>query len=779
MDQRSGKLLAETHVPVLVLNACRSAHAEAPAAPANKAEQDASSDSSTDIHGKVRAFGSFAQEVVDAGVAGVVAMRYNVYVVTAAQFVADLYESLAGGSVLGEAVTLGRKQLEAQPLREIAYEPRTLQDWMVPIVYEAAPVPLFSKPAQTTELKITVSANASAPSTSGLLPEVQRRPDAGFFGRDETLLALDRAFDTQQIVLLHAYAGSGKTSTAAEFARWYHLTGGIDGPVLFTSFEQYKPLAQVLNETIGRVFSDALEQSGIHWLTLTDEQRREVALQVMMQIPVLWIWDNVEPVAGFPTGSESAWSESEQQELVDFLRAATQTKAKFLLTSRRDERGWLGDLPARIVVPPMPMQERVQLARAIAEKHGRRLADVEDWIPLLRFTRGNPLTITVLVGQALRDRLQTTEQIEAFVARLRAGEAAFEDEISEGRDKSLGASLSYGFENAFNEAERRQLSLLHFFQGFVDVDVLCMMGHPNADWSLPEVRGLTREAAITLLNRATEVGLLTAYGLGYYSIHPALPWFFSSFFGQYYQAVDTSGQRLGLKATRAFAEAMSSFAHFCHRQYNEGNRDVIALLSNEESNLLHARQLSRTHGWWNLLVETMGALDDLYEQTGRRAEWGRLVDEVIPNFIDPVTDKPVAGRENQWSIITEYRVRLAHQNREWPLALRLQKIRVDWNLQRAAVPLSMPPHALNSNQRNRIRTLASSLHNLGQIQRELWQPECVAAYEEAMRLSEQIGETAGAAICSYNLGRAFEVISALRALDRAEHWYRRSLRTAR
>jgi len=42
-------------------------------------------------------------------------------------------------------------------------------------------------------------------------------------------------------VLLHAYAGSGKTATAAEFARWYATTGGIRGPVLFTSFEQHQP----------------------------------------------------------------------------------------------------------------------------------------------------------------------------------------------------------------------------------------------------------------------------------------------------------------------------------------------------------------------------------------------------------------------------------------------------------------------------------------------------------------------------------------------------------
>src|SRR5262249_15444211 len=151
------------------------------------------------------------------------------------------------------------------------------------------------------------------------------------------------------------------------------------------------------------------------------------ALQVLQQAPVLWIWDNVEPIAGFPKGTKSAWTEAEQRELVDFLRDAAPTRAKFLLTSRRDEREWLGDLPARITVPPMPMQERVQLARALAEKHSRRLTDVADWRPLLRFTDGNPLTITVLVGQALRDGLKTREQIEAFVARLRVGEAAFED----------------------------------------------------------------------------------------------------------------------------------------------------------------------------------------------------------------------------------------------------------------------------------------------------------------------------------------------------------------
>jgi hypothetical protein len=74
-----GKLLVETGVPVLVLNACRSAHAEAPEAPTPTPPPQAGEGLRADVHSQIRAFGSLAQEVMDAGVAGVVAMRYNVY----------------------------------------------------------------------------------------------------------------------------------------------------------------------------------------------------------------------------------------------------------------------------------------------------------------------------------------------------------------------------------------------------------------------------------------------------------------------------------------------------------------------------------------------------------------------------------------------------------------------------------------------------------------------------------------------------------------------------
>ena len=246
-----------------------------------------------------------------------------------------------------------------------------------------------------------------------------RPPDAGFFGRDETLLALDRAFDDQRVVLLHAFAGAGKSSTAAEFARWYQATGGLDHPDTWAPGRCCGPPSSITSPWTGcwapwgTAFAALLEANGIHWQAVTDPgQRRHLVRQLLAQVPVLWVWDNVEPVTGFPAGAASAWTQDEQDELTAFLRdVAQQTQCQVLLTSRRDEQAWLGGLPARVRLPRMPMRERLQLAAALAARHGQADPGI-DWRPLLRFSAGNPLAITVLAGQALREGLASTADME-------------------------------------------------------------------------------------------------------------------------------------------------------------------------------------------------------------------------------------------------------------------------------------------------------------------------------------------------------------------------------
>ncbi|HET8659751.1 MAG TPA: tetratricopeptide repeat protein [Micromonosporaceae bacterium] len=767
-----GALLVRTGVAVLLLNACRSAYAEAPPTPA-------ATDAGDDPDQRVRAYGSLALEVTGQGVAGVVAMRYNVWVVTAAQFVADLYTALLNGQPLGSAVSAGRRQLAASPDRTIAYRPVPLQDWSVPVVYEAAPVPILARPAATAgQPRIVVSPPAAGRTGDGAAVDgLPHRPDVGFFGRDETLLALDRAFDKHRIVLLHGYAGSGKTTTAVELARWYATTGGLtdptlgaDGTVVFSSLEHHTPLPRLLNDWAA-AHAPLLAANGIAWDAVTDPTtRRSIAVQVMTQVPVLWIWDNVEPVAGFPTGTPSAWTPTEQADLAGFLRDLAATKARVLLTSRRDEQAWLGQLPTRVKLPPMPMREMTQLTAALAARHNHHITDVADWRPLLRYTAGNPLTITIVVGQVLREGLTTRKQIDKFVARLRAGETDPADDETQGRTRSLGASLGYGFATAFTDHERAQLAVLHLFQDTVTVIALVHMGHPDSPAPVPALAGLTRQTGTALLDRAADLGLLTSYGSGYYQIHPALPWYFRDLFTTHRTPTATA-----TAVNTAYTAAIAALGNYYHRQYQQGQTGVIATLGVEEANLRHARALARTAGRWADVIGCMQGLRTLYEHVGRHGEWARLVDELTPDLADPTTDQPLPGREDHWAFYTDYRMHIAYRARDWPTATRLQHTLLAWSHDQARDALATPIDQLTDQQRNHIRNLSASEQATGKLLRKQRDPACLDHLQQALDLSQRINDSTSEATTAFNLGHAHLAIPGLRDLDRAEHWYRHAL----
>jgi tetratricopeptide (TPR) repeat protein len=774
--EKLGKALVAADVPLLALNACRSAYAETPATPGKVLASDQS-----------RSFGSLAQEVMAAGVVGVLAMRYEVYVVTAAQFVSDLYVSLTQGATLGEAVTWSRARLAEAPQRALGYEPRPLQDWSVPLVYEAAPfaiAPARHKPEQPSAL----------PPLTGF-PEP---PIPGFVGCDDTLLKLDQAFTKRRVVLLYGPAGSGKTATATEFAAWYTRTHGVEGPALFTSFERHTPLTQAL-DTVGRAFAQTLEHRGVNWSELSVAERYDEAQRLLQDHPALWVWDSVETIAGFPSGVESAWSSAEQREFSDFLRLIAGTKAKILLTSRREETAWLGDLPERILMSNMQLDDFIPLAQKLTEAHKQPLRSVRDWWPILQFTRGNPLTSTALVEQALRDNLRSGEQIEAFIERLRAGDAALNDANGD-RARSIRASLNYGFDVGFNDSESRQLALLHFFQGWVNADALLMMGNPTAPWSLPALRDMTREDCDSLLDRAAEVGLLTRIkgkgeyvadapwrrdpiheagdSSGQYMANPMLPWFFKPLFAAIYperQSADPSIEPADRKAaTWAFVGATGELGEAFNRGYTQGDQSAIRSLFAEEGNLLHARRLACAYGWWDPLVRVMQGLRSLYTHMGRQEDWARLVDEVTPFLFDPATDGPLPGREEQWIVFSEYRAQLAAGTGQWAEAERLQRLRLDWAGRSAAAALESPPEALNDDQRNRIRTLAGAYSRLGNALREQGRlKEYLPCHEEAIRLYRLIEDRVAEASATFSLAAFYLRIGDLDAADRC---YDRSLK---
>jgi tetratricopeptide (TPR) repeat protein len=202
---------------------------------------------------------------------------------------------------------------------------------------------------------------------------------------------------------------------------------------------------------------------------------------------------------------------------------------------------------------------------------------------------------------------------------------------------------------------------------------------------------------------------------------------------------------------------------------------ATSLLTREEANLLHAFDLARRNGWSHEMVRVMQGLEVLFRSTGRGAEWARLVDQVTVELTDPVTGSPRQGQEWDWVLLTEYRVDLAVEARDWETAMRLQRARVAWNREQVAELLTLHPVRLGFEQRGLVRTLAAAMHTLGRILSELDDPGCVEAYAEALELYARTNDRRGQALSTINLGNAYRSIPSIRDLDKAEDYYRRTL----
>src|ERR1019366_8980687 len=217
------------------------------------------------------------------------------------------------------------------------------------------------------------------------------------------------------------------------------------------------------------------------------------------------------------------------------------------------------------------------LAKSLGTEKEIPREEIADWQPLLDYCHGNPLTLLIIVGQAIKMGLRGKEPIGKFVEAIRSGEQAIEDaDEKQGRDKSLGASLDYGFRNAFQPDEQPIIALLNLFQGSVVVEALEFMGGVG-DHALPELKGKTKEHLTSLLDRAKDTGLLTHLGGTWYTIHPALPWFLRQLFARHYDGQE--GRSTATAALRAWVEAIGELGNYYHTQFEHGNREVIQILA--------------------------------------------------------------------------------------------------------------------------------------------------------------------------------------------------------
>ena len=736
-----GELLKDAGVPVVLLNACQSG-----------------------MTSESAPFGSVGQQILAAGAQGAVAMGYSVYVDTAVRFMTHLYQGLVNGQTLSQAVTAARMQLWSDPMRPTVRGKVEMHDWPVPTLFEASEVQPF-RPKGQKEISVDVASISGEQTRAGAEVDLPDEPDYGFIGRDSLILELERAFRDESIVLLQGYAGEGKTTAAAGFARWLAETGGLEGPAFFFQFTQHLPLSQVCDRVCA-VFGGILNQKGIEYHLLEAEQRRTIAVNLLRQIPCFLIWDNFEPVNGFPSGTPSEWTDEEQRELREFLRDLRGGATKVLITSRRDE-DWLGKIYRPVIVRGLNTLEARDLARKVLERAGKRLPEIQfeegkddPFQKLLDFLHGNPLAIQVIMGE-----LAKGTKPETLLGDLQSGQAPLaRDDTEQGREHSLAAALGYGLDQ-LDPNLRSRLSVLALFQGFVTDDDLGALCRNEPDFP-EELRDRDEESWRKDLDAATEIGLLRQLGPGLYTIHPALPWFFSEALEKAY-----GGYRDTLET--AYANTFGALSRQLYEQFTTNTQNAISGMRLEEANLRHALRIARRRGMWHAVESVVYGLDKLLDTLGRTAERTRLTEELLAEVTDE-NDEPVPGRGSLWAILYGRLADIAQFHRDLDRAESILIRLKDYFENVAGTSWEAnTPGQITDPERNVLQNVAASHHELGTIaQARRRFDEAEGWYKRSLEISERIDDEGGQATGLHQLGT---IAQARRRFDEAEDWYKRSL----
>ncbi|MEZ2227235.1 MAG: tetratricopeptide repeat protein [Microcoleus sp.] len=711
--------LTDCRVPIFILNACKSGQAGE------------------------EAFSSVAGQLVKLGAKGVVAMAYSVYATAAKHFMGRLYGELVRGQDIASAVAAGRKSMSIDKQRPSPKGPLPLQDWLVPVLYQQEPCrPFRPTTVASSFADLMGEADTEAMLAVGL-PEVSAY---GFIGRDYDILSLERAFRKNHVVLLQGMGGVGKTELAGGFARWLTDTQGRTGGVFFTSFERGAGLSQVVNQ-IGRALG------GEKFSSLPSERQQEVVRGYLQTNPCLLIWDNFEPVNGFPQGNPPLVPAAERESLKQFLKQLRGGKSWVLITSRREEN-WLDCGYALRALRGLVQPDAEELAARILGEAGVDRAKLPgEYLELLKLLGGHPLSLRVVLRHL---KSQTPVQL---IEALRRGLDTFQGAQEEGREKSLAVSLDYSFAN-LSERARLHLPFLGLFSERVFAHWLDhFSANPDSDWgqAYRTVFGENLQKAdwIGLLNEATAAGILEDLGETIYKIHPALPWYLR-------QQLDKMGSQ------EVISNLEKKLLVFYAALANKYRLELISnaelgsfVLRVEEPNLLQQLRLAEQQQEWAYSHAILHALGEVYQRWGRKSEFKSLRERAIKQIGFHLAEAKAKGRDAFafWMYLRGVDANEALESADLETARAVYQESLD-----ELTALNNP--SVNGN----IAIFNNQLGRVAEKQRRF--DDAIAFYYKALQIYEDAGDFYSAASSYHNLGMVAEK---QRRFDDAIAFYNKAL----
>ena len=519
-------------------------------------------------------------------------------------FADAFFTGIARGDGADGAVAAARRAMMEHPHRPSAAGPMVSWDWITPTVYRSA----IYEP-------VSVKPEEPEPVIPGMLPatpeaparELPRGGPYGLIGRRREVLELERALDSNSIVLFSGSVGVGKSEVSLGLAAWLEKSGGRPEGVFHTNFDVGAGLDKALHE-IGTALA------GLEFGDLSAVARRRWLVEYLREHQTLLVWDSVENLAGFPAAGTGLLEDAELKELNEFLTelGAEGGQTSVLLVSRRSEEAWLSTPHGSYLLEGLSGMDRVEFATRLMEETSVDPARLgPEFIELMDLVEGHPLAMEMAVP------LIKDVPASVLLTELRREVEAYQPSPGEdGRPAYLTALMEHAF-GRMPRRSRTHLPFLSLFRNRVMMDILTHITQEDAYRSVMGEQ-LGWGACRTLLRSARTGGFLEPITPSVYQIHPSLGWFYGR--ALYRQLPAARVAELEAEFVRVYADTADYFMETLYENQDAGTQAILA----EEGNLTQALGLSLEAGQWDNAQLLTQPLAQVYRMQKRYPELRRL-----------------------------------------------------------------------------------------------------------------------------------------------------------
>jgi tetratricopeptide (TPR) repeat protein len=564
------RLLIAHHIPIAILNACQSGK--------QMGERET----------------SLGSHLVQAGVQFVLAMGYSVTVSAAELLMKTLYAHLFANAELPVAIRDGRMELYNHKERRAYFDQQIdLEDWLLPVAYQNAPVPLRPREFTLEERKAWFERKAE---------EAQYRPPAptyGFVGRDLDILSIERCLLAKRnLLLIRGMGGAGKTTLLRHLAAWWHTTGFIERVFYFGYDDKAWTLQQIMTTIAQDLYGPRYYTD---FQPLSPKAQQAMLAQDLRSNNHLLILDNLESITGTHLAIQHTLPPDEQAALHSFLTdlARGNGKTRVLLGSRSGE-AWLAkgtfddnvyDLGGLDDEAASTLADRI-LERNHATQYRKDEQEQENLKKLIKVLDGFPLALeVVLANLAHQAPAQVLEALQAGDVSLDIDESKQKGKsIFEQKTESILRCIDYSHSNLSPEAQQLLLCLAPF-TSVIDTQVL--NNYTNQLRQQPALASLPFERWPEVIREAQNWGLLSPDPAipRFLRLQPIFPYFLRN--------------RLGMPGQ---AEIRHVVETAFREHYNQVGRALYDLLHSKEPQEWQVGQILTSLEYENLVTSLRMAL---------------------------------------------------------------------------------------------------------------------------------------------------------------------------